>query len=157
MKGSQVLRQARVTDVPAIHALIGRFADEGRMLPRSRARLYETVRDFLVAEDEDGGGVVAVGALRTLWEDWGEVCSLAVAEGYEGKGLGTSVVENLLSQATLLGLGRVFVLTFIPKYFERFGFEGLAKGELPHKVWADCVNCPKFPDCGEQALVREMK
>ncbi len=150
-----MLRQARVTDVPAMHALIGRYADEGRMLPRSRARLYETVRDFLVAEDE--GAVVAVGALRTIWEDWGEVCSLAVAEGHEGRGLGTSIVETLLSQATLLGMGRVFVLTFIPKYFERFGFNGLPKSELPHKVWADCVNCPKFPDCGEQALVREMK
>lgn len=149
-----MLRQARVTDVPAMHALIGRYADEGRMLPRSRARLYETVRDFLVAED--AGAVVAVGALRTLWEDWGEICSLAVVEGHEGRGLGTSIVETLLSQATLLGMGRVFVLTFIPKYFEHFGFEGLPKSKLPHKVWADCVNCPKFPDCGEQALVREM-
>lgn len=155
-----MLRQARVTDVPEIHALISRFADEGRMLPRSRARLYEMVRDFIVAEDagdEGGGRVVAVGALRTLWEDWGEVCSLAVAEEYKGKGLGAGIVENLLSQATLLGLGRVFVLTFIPEYFERFGFEGMPKSGLPHRVWADCVNCPKFPDCGEVALVREMK
>ena len=151
-----MLRQARVTDVPAIHALIARFADEGRMLPRSRARLYEMVRDFLVAESEDGGGVVAVGALRTLWEDWGEICSLAVAEEHKGKGLGTSIVENLLGQAALLGLRRVFVLTFVPKYFKRFGFKGTPKNRLPHKVWADCVNCPKFPDCGEHALVREL-
>jgi amino-acid N-acetyltransferase len=150
-----VLRQARVADVPAMHALIGRFADEDRRLPRPQAKLYETVRDFLVAEED--GAVVAAGALRTIWEDWGEVCSLAVAEEHKGKGLGTSIVENLLSQATLLGLRRVFVLTFIPDYFERFGFEEHPKSGLPHKVWADCVNCPKFPDCGEQAMVREMK
>jgi amino-acid N-acetyltransferase len=150
-----VLRQARVTDVPAMHALISRFADEDRMLPRSQAKLYETVRDFLVAEEE--GVVVAAGALRTIWEDWGEVCSLAVAEEHKGKGLGASIVENLLSQAVLLGLRRVFVLTFIPEYFKRFEFGELAKSGLPHKVWADCVNCPKFPDCGEQAMVREMK
>ena len=148
-----MLRQARVTDVPAIHALIARFADEGRMLPRSRARLYETMRDFLVAEED--GALVAVGALRTLWEDWGEICSLAVAEEHKGKGLGTSIMENLLSQAVLLGLRRVFVLTFAPKYFRRFGFRGVPKNRLPHKVWADCVNCPKFPDCGEHALMKE--
>ena len=151
-----MLRQARVTDVPEMHALITRFADEGRMLPRSRAKLYEMVRDFLVAEDEDEGAVVAAGALRTIWEDWGEICSLAVAEEHKGRGLGTGIVETLLSQAALLGLGRVFVLTYIPEYFERFGFEGMPKSRLPHKVWADCVNCPKFPDCGEQAMVREM-
>jgi len=150
-----VLRQARVADVPAIHALIGRFADEGRMLPRSRAKLYEMVRDFIVAEED--GAVVAAGALRTIWEDWGEICSLAVAEGHTGKGLGGGIVENLLSQATLLGLRRVFVLTYICDYFRRFGFKGLPKNRLPHKVWSDCVNCPKFPDCGEKAMVREMK
>ena len=56
-----VLRQARVTDVPAMHALIGGFADEGKMLPRPRARLYEMVRDFVVAEEDDA--VVAAGAV----------------------------------------------------------------------------------------------
>ena len=149
------LRQARVTDVPAIHALIGRFADEGRMLPRPRAKLYEMVRDFVVAEED--GRIVGAGALRTVWEDLGEICSVAVADEHRGGGVGTAIMENLLSQATLLGLGRVFVLTFIPKFFKRLGFRGIRKNQLPHKVWADCVNCPKFPDCGEHALIRELK
>jgi len=150
-----VLRQARVTDVPAMHALIGGFADKDKMLPRPRARLYEMVRDFIVAEED--GAVVAAGALRTLWEDWGEICSLAVAREHKGKGLGSGIVETLLSQATLLGLGRVFVLTYIPEFFKRFDFEMMPKSNLPHRVWADCVNCPKFPDCGEQAMVREIE
>jgi len=150
-----VLRQARVTDVPAMHALIGRFADEGKMLPRPRAWLYEMVRDFLVADEE--GRIAGTGALRTLWEDWGEICSLAVFDEHRGKGLGTGIVENLLSQATLLGLRRVFVLTYIPEFFKRFDFEEVPKSVLPHRVWADCINCPKFPDCGEQAMIREMK
>ncbi len=149
-----VLRQARVTDVQAIHALIDRNAERGVMLPRSRARLYETVRDFILAEDE--GRVVGCGALRTVWEDLGEVCSLAVEESHERRGVGRSIVESLLSQAILLGLGRVFVLTFIPDYFGRFGFGPVEKSLLPHKVWAECVNCPKFPDCGEQAMVKEL-
>ena len=154
MESALELRQARVADVPAIHALLGRYAESGAMLPRSRSRLYETVRDFIVAED--GGRLVGAGALRTLWEDLGEVCSLAVEESHQRRGVGRSIVEDLLSQAILLGLRRVFVLTYLPGYFERFGFRLVEKGSLPHKVWADCVNCPKFPDCGEQAMVREL-
>ncbi len=147
------LRQARVTDVPVIHGLIGRCADSGVMLPRSRSRLYEAVRDFVVVEDD--GRVVGAGALRTVWEDLGEVCSLAVEESHRKQGVGRSIVENLLSQADGLGLRRVLALTFIPDYFARFGFGLIEKASLPHKVWAECVNCPKFPDCGEQAMIRE--
>lgn len=152
---ASVLRQARVTDVPAIHALIDRHADRGIMLPRSRSRLYETVRDFLVAEDN--GRIVGAGALKTVWEDLGEVCSLVVAESHRKRGVGRSIVENLLDQATEVGLSRVLVLTYVPAYFERFGFRLVDKGSLPHKVWTECVNCPKFPDCGEQAMVRELE
>ena len=48
------------------------------------------------------------------------------------------------------------MLTYMPGYFRRFGFVEAPKSRLPHKVWADCVSCPKFPDCGEQALIREI-
>ncbi len=149
-----MLRQARVSDAPEMHALISKYAERGLMLPRPLARLYESVRDFAVEEED--GRIVGAGALRTIWEDWGEICSLAVAEDRRRKGIGTSIVENLTEQAKLLGLGRVFVLTYIPDFFKRLGFEDIAKGELPHKVWADCVSCPKFPDCGEVALVRSL-
>ena len=149
-----MLRQARVTDVPAIHALVNLFAERGVMLPRTRARLYETVRDFVVAEDD--GQLVGAGALKTVWEDLGEVCSLAVAESHQRRGIGASVVENLLGQAAMLGLRRVLVLTYLPAFFARFGFRPADKHDLPHKVWTECVNCPKFPDCNEQAMVLEL-
>ena len=149
-----MLRQARVADVPTMHDLIRRCAEAGLMLPRSRARLYEMMRDFVVAEED--GRLVGAGARRTVWEDWGEICSLAVVEGHRGKGFGRDIAESLLSQATLLGLGRVFVLTYIPDFFRKLGFRDAPKAELPHRVWADCVNCPKFPDCGEVPLVREL-
>jgi amino-acid N-acetyltransferase len=148
------LRQARVTDVPAIHGLIGRCADGGAMLPRSRSKLYETVRDFVVAEDD--GRVVGAGALRTLWEDLGEICSLAVEESHRRQGVGRAIVDDLLDQARSLGLKRVFALTFIPGYFGRFDFDLVDKASLPHKVWTECVNCPKFPDCDEQAMIRDL-
>jgi amino-acid N-acetyltransferase len=51
---------------------------------------------------------------------------------------------------------RVFVLTYAPDFFRRFGFEMYPKEKLPHKIWADCLNCPKFPDCDEVALILEL-
>jgi amino-acid N-acetyltransferase len=27
---------------------------------------------------------------------------------------------------------------------------------LPHKIWGDCLNCPKFPNCDEIAMVRSL-
>ena len=111
-------------------------------------------QDDLILEND--GRVVGAGALKTVWEDLGEVCSLVVAESHKGRGIGRSIVENLLKQATDLGLTRVLVLTYMPEYFQKFGFRLVEKNTLPHKVWTECVNCPKFPDCGEQAMVREL-
>jgi amino-acid N-acetyltransferase len=148
------LRQAAVGDVPEIHAIISRFADQGLMLPRARARLYETVRDFVVATDE--GSIVGVGALRTLWETLGEICSLAVVESHRRRRIGTAIAEELLRQARGLGLKEVLALTYVPGFFATLGFAPADKHSLPHKVWAECVNCPKFPDCTEQAMVRRL-
>ena len=149
-----ILRRARVTDVPAAHELINLCAAEGVMLPRARGKIYDFLRDFVVYEED--GNVVAAGALHIVWEDLGEVRSVAVKEPNRGRGIATKIVEHLLSEAILLGLRRVFVLTFIPEFFERFGFELVERSTLPHKVWADCVHCPRFPDCGEVSMVRSL-
>jgi amino-acid N-acetyltransferase len=53
-----------------------------------------------------------------------------------------------------MGVKRVFVLTYRPRLFERQGFSQMDKSELPHKIWADCIKCTKFPECDEIALVR---
>ena len=30
------------------------------------------------------------------------------------------------------------------------------KATLPHKVWNECMRCPKFAGCGEIAVVRDL-
>ena len=32
----------------------------------------------------------------------------------------------------------------------------IEKDELPHKIWSECINCPKFPDCDEVAMLKEI-
>ncbi len=149
MKGR--LRRARVADVEAVHRLINHFAERDEMLPRSLNELYENLRDFHVAED--GDEIVACCALHVTWADLAEVKGLAVREDHQGQGMGSELVQVCLEDARALGLPRVFLLTYIPPYFERFGFRRVEKAELPHKVWTECIRCPKFPDCGEVSMI----
>ena len=95
-------------------------------------------------------------SLSISWEDLGEIRSLAVVEESQKGGLGSKLVKACLSEAVALGLSRIFVLTLIKGFFARFGFKEVEKSLLPHKIWADCVKCPKFPDCDEIAMILEL-
>ena len=148
------LRQAAVADVPAVHKLIMFYADKRKMLPVSLARLYEHLRDFIVYDVD--GEVVGCAALHVLWEDLAEVRSVAVKQEFRGKGLGRVLVEACRDEAKRLGLPRVFCLTYSVKFFHALGFREVDKASLPHKIWADCINCPQFPDCAEVPMVLEL-
>jgi len=100
--------------------------------------------------------MAACGALTVSWEDLGEIRSVAVARDRAGEGLGSAVVKACLDEARRLEIARVFVLTYIPKYFGRFGFREVGRDELPHKIWAECIKCPKFPECGEVPMVADL-
>ncbi|MEW6356872.1 MAG: N-acetyltransferase [Planctomycetota bacterium] len=145
-----MIRKARIEDVKDIHALINHYAKKELMLARSLSELYENLRDFFVYEE--GGEVIGCVALRILWEDLCEVKSLAVVEERWGRGLGSELVRVCLDEARALGVPRVFTLTFQPEFFEKLGFKRVGKETLPHKIWAECVRCPHFPDCDEIAL-----
>ncbi len=36
------------------------------------------------------------------------------------------------------------------------GFAEANKDKLPHKVWKECINCPKYPNCDEIAMIKEL-
>jgi amino-acid N-acetyltransferase len=124
------------------------------MLPRSLNELYENIRDFWVCVD--GSKIVGCAALHVSWEDLAEIKSLAVVKGYQGRGLGEVLVNSCIKEAKELGSKRVFVLTYKMKYFQGLGFKKVKHDDLPHKVWAECINCPKFPNCQEIALIKNI-
>lgn len=149
-----ILRNAAVADVTDIHKLIMHYAHMQQMLPCSLSALYDRVRDFFVYETADG--IVACAAMHVLWKDLGEVRSLAVKTEFQGRGIGKMLVEACRKEAVRLGLPRLFCLTYVPEFFRCLGFREVDKSTLPHKVWADCINCPQFPDCGEIPLVCDL-
>jgi amino-acid N-acetyltransferase len=149
-----MIRKARMADVKGIHSLIAEYAKKGDMLPRSLTDIYENLRDYFVFLGDDGE-LVGSAAIHIMWEDLAEVRSLAVREGKMRRGVGTQLVESCISEAIMLGIARVFALTYKPEFFEKLGFRVVDKAELPQKIWADCLKCSKFPDCDEVALVAD--
>lgn len=149
-----VIRKARVADAPEIQRLINSFAERGAMLPRAINAVYENIRDFFVADS--GGGVAGCCALHVTWGDLAEVKSLAVDESLQGRGIGAKLVRVCLDEAREMGVPTVFALTYVPEFFEKLGFSRVDKATLPHKIWSECINCPKFPDCGEEAVQIEL-
>ena len=146
-----MIRKARIADVKTIQLIINEYADQGQMLPRSLNDLYESLRDFSVFEDRDG--IAGVCALHISWDGLAEVRSLAVRKEKIGNGIGHSLVNHCLGEARDLGAERVFVLTYQESFFIKLGFSPVDKKELPHKIWTDCLNCVKFPNCDETALI----
>jgi len=145
-------RKAKAHDVEDLHHLINELAELGLMLPRSRSILYESLREFTIIEDE--GEFLGGGALHIIWEDLAEVRALAITPDYHGKGLGKRLVGELINEAKELGISQVFALTYQVDFFKKCGFEEIVKEKMPQKVWKDCINCPKFPNCDEVAVIR---
>ncbi len=149
-----MIRKATLRDVRAIHRLISEQAKDGHILLRALTELYAQVRDFSVQSADDSDEIVGCGALHFVWEDLAEVRSLAVTTNYQHKGIGTQLIEALLEEARQMEVKQVFVLANKTRLFERCGFTVMEKNLLPHKIWADCLRCTKFPDCDEIALAR---
>jgi amino-acid N-acetyltransferase len=150
-----VIRKARIGDVRDIHRIINKFAKKDKMLPRSLNEIYENIRDFLVCIEK--GRITGVCALHILWEDLAEVRSIAVLKDYQRKGIGKRLVKECLKEAKSLGINRVFALTYNPEFFIEMGFREIDKNTLPQKIWGDCLKCPKFPECNEVAVIKDIR
>ena len=149
------LRHARVDDVADMLELVNGLAADGVMLPRSPASVVENLRDFVVATVD--GKFAGCGALAIIWTDLAEVRSIAVLPELRKHGVGKRIAEKLLEVAEDLGIARVMAFTYVPGFFERLGFRIVEHAHLPHKVFNDCLNCPKFHKCDEIAVLKELR
>jgi len=140
--------------VPAIAGLMADYVIDGTLLPRPVGELYQCVREFHVAEER--GAIIGCASLRLLWDDMGEVRSLALRPETRGRGIGQALVRAALDDARALELPRVIALTREVPFFERAGFGVVERDTLPRKVWTDCVRCPRRHACDEVAVVLDL-
>ena len=146
-----VVRTAGAHDAVAIQSLLAGFGREGLLLSRTLDEIYSHLTDFEVVEGPNG--LLGCGSLRIYGPELAEIRSLAVSKEFQGRGLGRRLVASLLAQAGRLEIKRVFALTFQRDFFRKVGFEPIEKEHLPQKIWYDCVGCPHFPDCREEAFI----
>jgi amino-acid N-acetyltransferase len=148
------IRKAMPADVGQMCQIINQYAEKQLMLPKTHLQLYEFLRDYSVAADTTvAGSVLGCGALHFYWENLAEIRAVAVSPVMGGTGVGTMIVESLLAEAREYHLEQVFVFTYTPKFFNRFGFIQVEHGTMPLKVYNECFHCPKFNTCDELAMV----
>ena len=132
------VRRARTSDVPKIIALVEPLVSRRILLGKERVDLYGSVQEFRVAEAADGD-VIGAGALHVMWEDLGEVRTLAVDDAWLGRGVGHALLETLEAEARDLGLSRLFCLTFETSFFTRHGFEAIEGQAVDPEVYAELL------------------
>ena len=151
------LVKAKLSDIPAMQALVVSEVKDGVILNRSEDEVATNIRSYVLAKDE--GKIVGYTALHVHSKRLAEIRSLIVDEKYRGQSIGQRMVEFTLNEARELGVEEdVLVLTYLPLFFEKLGFIEINKELIPeHKIWADCIKCIHFPVCNETALVYKIE
>lgn len=138
MTSALTIRPARTQDVYAIKELVAPLAEKRILISKESVTYFEGIQEFLIAEIS--GETVGCGALHVMWEDLAEIRTLASADAWRGKGIGHTLVEQLLERARALGVSRVFCLTFEVDFFIRHGFEVMAdQGAVDPVVYSELL------------------
>lgn len=148
------VRKARLADVPGMMPILNEYARQAEILPRTEADVYQSIRDWVVAEADQR--LVGMGSLLIMWHDLAEIRSLVIDPSCHGRGIGREIVQQLIGEAGSLDLPRVFALTRKPAFFLKLGFQLTRIEDLPRKVHKDCVFCPKFHACDEVAVLKPL-
>ena len=146
--------QAQESDVGGIQILLNHYASMGELLPRTKTDIIANLEHFRVIRENDE--VVACGALENFTPELAEVRSLMVNDTIKNRGLGRRIVLELLKIAEQRQVKRVMALTYVPTFFHKLGFKTVDKSIFPEKVWGICVNCYKFNNCDEIAVLLEI-
>jgi amino-acid N-acetyltransferase len=115
------IRPAKTADIKSIRKIIDDYSLQRRLLSKETVMLYEDVQEFFVAELDNE--IIGCGALHVLWEDLGEVRTVAVEVAHRGKQIGHKLLLEIIERAKELGLKRLFCLTFETEFFGSHGFK----------------------------------
>ena len=134
---SALIRPAKTSDIKKIRTIIDAYVSGRRLLSKETVTLFESVQEFIVAEVD--AEVVGCGALHVLWEDLAEVRTVAVIESMQGKGIGHTILENILARAKEVGVKKVFCLTFETKFFGSHGFTELQGSPVEPEIYTQLL------------------
>ena len=91
-------------------------------------------RDYVIAVDEETHEKAGFGRIRLHKagdEEFCEITSLGVLEGWRGQGVGAHVIERLVENASDAGFETLFAFVTDTEYLEQFGFVPVEEADLP--------------------------
>ncbi len=146
------LGKANLRDIPSMLDLVANEVKSGVILDRSADEIATNIRSYVLAKE--GEKLVGYTALHVHSPRLAEMRSLIVDEVFRGQSVGKKMVQFVINEAQDLGLEEILVLTYLPQFFLKMGFEEIAKEHIPEqKIWADCIKCIHFPVCNEVSLM----
>jgi len=147
------VHKAHLQDARNIFDLVNSLSGDGTLLQRSYAEICENIRDFTVAETDEGE-FLGCGALHLYGPHLAEVRSIVMKPEAKGQGAGGMLLNALVVEAEQHAVLSVCLFTRIPDFFEHFGFRVAERDAMPDKIYKDCQTCPRLYACDEVAMVR---
>jgi len=151
------IRPARFSDAARIYGVIRENPDE--VLPRSYQDIFTHFDRFYLYDDGEIRGVVSWQVLPVIDTEAPELCleviSLSVRKADQGRGIGGALLKHVLGILEKMEPDRVIVLTFYPRFFEKFGFKQTSKDKLYQKIYVGCLHCTRYESplsCPEVAM-----
>ena len=144
------VRRARMSDVDSIFSLTAFWAEKGEILPRTRDNIIHDIQNFVVAELE--GKVVGSASLYIYQTGLAEIRSVVIDENAQKQGQGEALVQYLLEFAHQMELQQIIVLTYIPQYFAKLGFNLIDKSSLAENIIEDSEPSPHKDPADEVAM-----
>lgn len=124
---SVVIRQARGADIRALVDLIEPYVQQRKLLPRTIDELTLLLPSYFVADD--AGRIVGCVALEIYSTKLAELRSLVVDPQYQGRGIGSRLVEAAVDRARDERVLEVMAITSAEEFFRGCGFDFTLPGE----------------------------
>jgi len=144
------VRRAKMSDVDKIYQQVTYWSGKGEILPRSRDNIIYDIQNFVVAEVD--GKVVGCASLYIYQTGLAEIRSIVVDDNMHKQGQGEALVQYLLEFAHQMELQQIIVLTYIPDYFNKLGFNLIDKSSLADNIIEDSEPSPHKDPADEVAM-----
>lgn len=80
--------------------------------------------------------------------------TVAIEKEWQGKGLGTILVEAVVDEAKRRGAKRIYLNAKVPEFYKKLGFVVVQKEDAPDI--SDCINCHRYHHgCDSEIMKRE--
>ena len=121
------VRQAEPRDVLPLDEFIKPFVEQKVLLHRTIDEMEDLIKHGFLAEIE--GKIVGFAALEVYSSKLGEIRSLAVLDGYQGRGIGKKLVQACIARAQERNVLEVMAITSSEAFFKTCGFDFTLPGE----------------------------